>query len=467
MWSWPRWSWPPRLSRLRCRRSLGRDNGLGRRRLGCRCVFLLTSPAAGCHEHQGRDQCQGEGRAWLATHSWLLLVRRAYRSRTLTREPYARDHPSAGTISSPISRTISRSAWSRCWRKTRSTPASAYARSRATTSSTVPTSLFSCPSSTIGSSSRPLSSSRRRDPLEHLPRVAADDAAPSSARTGSARGPAARTPRRPALAARGTPRRREGGVVLVGPPRGEPRTARARGAAEDQRGMRLLQRLRLGPAALEPVVAPLERELLLRPLPVDDLELLLEVSIRSRQVGEREAEAPRARARSSPRRARARRARRRCGRPSQPPSRAPTGGGTSPARPSSRAGCARSPQPARRASPRRRAPRARDAEDRLVVVGAEQPSIPSSSHGTGERQPLLPGDALLALDHQRDPHRVSSETDSTCGVCGNMSTGRTGRACSPTRRRGPSRSRRASSGCRRRRRSSAPRAGRAAGAPSA
>src|SRR4029453_19448766 len=41
---------------------------------------------------------------------------------------------------------------------------------------------------------------------------------------------------------------------------------------------------------------------------------------------------------------------------------------------------------------------------RLVMVGAEQGLQPVLLAGPGERQPLLPGDVLLALDHQADPH---------------------------------------------------------------
>jgi hypothetical protein len=70
-------------------------------------------------------------------------------------------------------------------------------------------------------------------------------------------------------------------------------------------------------------------------------------------------------------------------------------------------------------------------EDGLVVVGAEERFDPALLAGARKRQPVLPGDAFLAFDHQGNPHRVSSATDSTCGVCGNMSTGLTRRSVYP------------------------------------
>ncbi len=44
------------------------------------------------------------------------------------------------------------------------------------------------------------------------------------------------------------------------------------------------------------------------------------------------------------------------------------------------------------------------ADDRAVVVGAKEPFETRILRRTGERDPLLPGDALLALDHQTDAH---------------------------------------------------------------
>ena len=48
--------------------------------------------------------------------------------------------------------------------------------------------------------------------------------------------------------------------------------------------------------------------------------------------------------------------------------------------------------------------RGRAAEDGEVVVGAEQPLEADALGGAGERAPLLPGDALLSLDHQAETH---------------------------------------------------------------
>ena len=44
-------------------------------------------------------------------------------------------------------------------------------------------------------------------------------------------------------------------------------------------------------------------------------------------------------------------------------------------------------------------------DDGEIVVGAEQPLEPAPLARVGEREPLVPGDALLPLDHQAKPHR--------------------------------------------------------------
>src|SRR5439155_22345983 len=44
---------------------------------------------------------------------------------------------------------------------------------------------------------------------------------------------------------------------------------------------------------------------------------------------------------------------------------------------------------------------------RDVVVGAEERVDTVLLAGVGERAPVLPGDALLALDHQRDAHAAA------------------------------------------------------------
>ena len=43
-------------------------------------------------------------------------------------------------------------------------------------------------------------------------------------------------------------------------------------------------------------------------------------------------------------------------------------------------------------------------DDRAVVVGAEQPVEVRLLGRAGQRDPLLPGDALLPFDHQADAH---------------------------------------------------------------
>ncbi len=43
-----------------------------------------------------------------------------------------------------------------------------------------------------------------------------------------------------------------------------------------------------------------------------------------------------------------------------------------------------------------------------VVIGAEEPIEARALSCVGERQPLVPGDVLLALDHQAEPHAPPS-----------------------------------------------------------
>ena len=114
--SWPlRWSWP-RSSRPRWSRR----------------VFLLLPPQPAATSIERGEQRQAKAESLVRRIVGLLRVacsgpRRLARpdvSRT-PRTGATQIQSNAGTISSPISRTMSRSAWSRCWRKTRSTPASA------------------------------------------------------------------------------------------------------------------------------------------------------------------------------------------------------------------------------------------------------------------------------------------------------------------------------------------------------
>ena len=132
-----------------------------------------------------------------------------------------------------------------------------------------------------------------------------------------------------------------------------------------------------------------------------------------RGTGSRSRRGP---ARTSRRPCRARPGRRRCGRRSSPSARARSGGGTSPARPSCRAGSA-SVTAARRRERRPGVERAGDRpDDRAVVVGAEEALEPGLLGGARERDPLLPGHALLALDHQAA--RASQSSSSAGSVTG-------------------------------------------------
>ena len=83
--------------------------------------------------------------------------------------------------------------------------------------------------------------------------------------------------------------RRERRVVLVRVAGGEPRRARLGGSADDHRRPRLLQRLRQRVERLQPIVAPVVADIALRPLPDDELELLLEPLQSLRQLRKRKA----------------------------------------------------------------------------------------------------------------------------------------------------------------------------------
>ena len=200
--------------------------------------------------------------------------------------------------------------------------------------------------------------------------------------------------------------RRHHGVVLVGEPGGEPRRARAGAAAEDQRRVRALDRQRPRREVLDRVVLALEAE-----------RAGLEVPV----VDDRRA-APRARPSApswtgtgSPSR---------CARPrtSRCPSRARSARRTRGRRSStslaSTDGCRKEVGdtivPSRSDVVRAAsalivpqassAPRSPCAHHRQVVVGAEQRLDPAALARVGQRDPVLPGHVLLALDHQRDPH---------------------------------------------------------------
>ena len=247
---------------------------------------------------------------------------------------------------------------------TRSTPTSSSASSCSTTSSAVPTIQASSASAEELGRVAVLVGGHAHDAsrlLEQLIAVARDDARRHQGE-GEARGVTAR-----ALAGLDDPLTSraaglEGGdrrVVLVREAHGRVERARLGGAADDERRPRLLNRFRQGSAVAELVVASGEVERVLGPLAVDDLQLLGEELDPRGAVEEREAvrgvlelvpagaetqlDAAARDVVDGDHRAR----------------RAPTGGGTWPARPWSRAGCARYGRRARRASSRRPATRAR------------------------------------------------------------------------------------------------------------
>src|SRR5581483_2663866 len=131
-----------------CRGRLGRGR-LGRDRL--RRGRALASSAAAAGESDGeREHDNAEEESRRSSHEWAALGE-VPAPATLARTSACADHPTEGATSAPINRTMSRSAWSRCWRKTRSTPTRSYSRSRSTTSSTVPPRARSLPISSAGS----------------------------------------------------------------------------------------------------------------------------------------------------------------------------------------------------------------------------------------------------------------------------------------------------------------------------
>ena len=55
-------------------------------------------------------------------------------------------------------------------------------------------------------------------------------------------------------------------------------------------------------------------------------------------------------------------------------------------------------------------------DDRRVVVGAEEPLEPVLLGEAGEAHPVVPGDALLPLDHEADPHQAATSSGSVIGA---------------------------------------------------
>ncbi len=55
-------------------------------------------------------------------------------------------------------------------------------------------------------------------------------------------------------------------------------------------------------------------------------------------------------------------------------------------------------------------------DDRRVVVGAEEALEPVLLGEAGETHPVVPGDALLPLDHETDPHQATTSSGSVIGA---------------------------------------------------
>ena len=55
-------------------------------------------------------------------------------------------------------------------------------------------------------------------------------------------------------------------------------------------------------------------------------------------------------------------------------------------------------------------------DDRRVVVGAEEALEPVLLREAREAHPVVPGHALLALDHQAEPHALSTSSGSVTGA---------------------------------------------------
>ena len=142
-----------------------------------------------------------------------------------------------------------------------------------------------------------------------------------------------------------------------------------------------------------------------RPEPVHDLELLGEHREPLARLREREAVGAVLALHPAGAEPELDRGRRRCGRRSRPRSRAGRAGGRSRARRACRGAASSCAPRARRASSRRRARRSRSRSTaRCSGRSGRASSTPCVLARVGELAPLLPGDALLALDHQRDAH---------------------------------------------------------------
>ena len=313
-------------------------------------------------------------------------------------------HASAGTTSPASSSSMAVSRCTRCWSMTRRTPASAYSRSRATTSSGVPRERVAAQRAELHRLARDVR--ERVRPRAQLRLVGAHQAFlhdRDGQRGGVAAGGRAGRVEPPA----GGPRvigRSADEVVLRRPARGQ-RGAPLRGrTADQQRRMRALHRLGLRVEVAHRPVLPRERERPLGPRAVDDLELLAHPvhALAQRREGEAVGDVL----------------------------------GLEPARPepelhapardvigrhdelrehgrmAERGGRHERAEPQRvrhRGEPGDRPPGVQRAarlaaEHGQVVVGAEERLEAEPLARAGQLEPVLPGDVLLALDHHGEAH---------------------------------------------------------------
>ena len=56
------------------------------------------------------------------------------------------------------------------------------------------------------------------------------------------------------------------------------------------------------------------------------------------------------------------------------------------------------------------------SDDRRVVIGAEEPLEPVVLGQPGKSHPVVPGDSVLALDHQAHAHQTATSSGSVTGA---------------------------------------------------
>ena len=318
------------------------------------------------------------------------------------------DHDTASASSPPSSATASRSRWSRCWSMTRSTPcvlelAEPLRRLLDRPDDAVgpvvldhlrrrlvrPEQLGEAGSACLQLSLIASDQRGRHDRQQHRRRVAALGAA----------GLIQRAAQPPACLGVALDR-----VVLVRPASRHRDRPRLAGAAHDQRHPRL-HRLGQGGGALDPVVPSGERRLGLLPLAADDLELLGQQLHPLAQRRKREPE--RLVLGLVPARPQAQ---------LDPPARDVVDGdgrARDQRRVAERDRRDHRPQPDP-LGPHRDRPKGRPGVQGAaavaavageVMVGPEQRLEAARLAGIGQRRPVVPGDVLLALDHEAEPHR--------------------------------------------------------------